>query len=226
METRNIQGIIISFLLVAGLSACSTSSSYSGGDSPWKAKRDAERANAPTEEFVEVGLDQAVEVNAMEEMPVAEEAMARPGMVEADVMQPELETVADFNPEPVPVETMSTLERLELEAAAPQQAPMEMIEEVVPVSAGSDIMSAPSGAYAVQVFAGRRISNVKRYQETHGLSAMQIVATDHGGETIHVLVGIYADRSSARQAAEDIEASTGSRPWVRSVAGLKSMAVQ
>ena len=222
MEIRKTQGIIISFLLVAGLSACSTSSSYSGDDSPWKAKRDAERASAPTEEFVEVGLDQAVEVNAMEEMPVAEEAMGRPGMETDAMLQPELESVADFNPEPVPVEGMSTLERLELESAAPQ----EMIEEVAPVSAGSDIMNAPSSAYAVQVFAGRRLSNVKRYQETHGLNAMQIVATDHGGDTIHVLVGIYADRSSARQAAEDIEVSTGSRPWVRSVAGLKNMAVR
>jgi len=41
---------------------------------------------------------------------------------------------------------------------------------------------------------------------------MQIVATDHDGETIHVLVGIYDDRESAQQAVDDIEASTGSRP--------------
>lgn len=227
MEIKKIQGIIISSLFVAGLSGCSGSSSYTHDDSPWKAKRDAESANVVSEEFIEVSLDEAVEVNAMEDAQAVEEYIPDPDMaMEPEVQaQPELESVADFDAEPVPVESMSAFERLELEAAEPEV--MESLEEAAPVVANSsDIMSAQASGYAVQVYAGRVLANVNRYQSTHGLDAMQIVATNHDGETIHVLVGIYDDLGSARQAAEDIEASTGSRPWVRSVSGLQNMAVQ
>ncbi len=228
MERRKIQGIIISSLFVMGLAGCSNSSSWSqGDDSPWKAKHDAERADASSEEFVEVSVDEVVEVNSMEEASIVEEAMAEPEMVEPEMIaQPELESISDFDPEPVPVESMSAFEKLELEAE-PEVAVVEAVEEVSSVSAAAtDIMSASSTAYAVQVYAGRERANVNRYQNSHGLDNMQIVETDHDGDIIHVLVGVYDDYETAVQASIDIEQSTGSTPWVRSVTGLQSLSVE
>lgn len=226
MEIRKIQGILISSLFIVGLAGCSNSSSWKNADnSPWKSKRDSEVIN--TEEFVEVSLDEAAEVNSMEEAPVFEEVMAEPEMV----AQPELESLSSFDPEPVPVESMSAFERLELEAASPQVEP-EIIEvtvaEEVPSArdAGSDIMSASPSDYAVQVYAGRQLGNVNRYISSHGLENMQIVKTDRDGDVIYVLVSLYADRASAKQALVDLEQSTGSTPWIRPVSGLQNIVAQ
>ncbi len=233
MKIRKIQGIIISSLFMVGLAGCSNSSSWNQGDSsPWKSKRDAEMANASSEEFVEVSLDEAVEVNSMEDAPVVEEVMAESTMVDAEmVAEPELESISDFDAEPVPVEEMSAFEKLELEEmsadAEPEMVAIETVEEEPSVSSfATNIMGASSTAYAVQVYAGRVLANVNRYQNSHGLDDMQIVKTDHDGDIIHVLVGVYDDYQTAVQSSIDIEQSTGSKPWVRSVAGLQSMSVE
>jgi septal ring-binding cell division protein DamX len=55
---------------------------------------------------------------------------------------------------------------------------------------------------------------------------MQIVKTDRDGDVIYVLVSIHADRESAKQALNDLEEKTGSKPWIRSVSSLQNMAVQ
>jgi len=159
VEIKKIQGIIISSLFIAGLSGCSGSSSYTQNDSPWKAKHEAERADVVSEEFVEVSMDDALEVNGMDEAPVIEEVMPEPEMIESEMeAQQELESVADFDAtlEPVDVET------LPMEEMEPM--PVETVEatEAV-VTSSSDIMSASPSAYAVQVYAGRILSNVNRY---------------------------------------------------------------
>jgi septal ring-binding cell division protein DamX len=230
VKIRKIQNIVISSLFVAGLAGCSNSSSMShADDSPWKAKRDAEVANTASAEFVEVSLDEAVQVNGMEQAPVYEAAMVEPEMAQAEMTaQPELESLSDFNPEPVPVESMSAFERLERGAdAAPEVVEVEPIETVSTSDAlATDIMSASPSAYAVQVYAGRRLANVNRYVSSHGLDNMQIVKTDRDGDVIYVLVGVYASRESAKQAVMDLEEKTGSKPWIRSVSSLQNMAVQ
>ncbi|MDH5611613.1 MAG: SPOR domain-containing protein [Gammaproteobacteria bacterium] len=219
MEIKKIQNIVMSSLLVAGLAGCSNSSSISQTDSsPWKSKRSAEAAAST--EFVEVSLDEAVQVNDMEQAPVIEETMVEPEMV----AQPELESLSDFNPEPVPVESMSAFERLESKNV--QVEPEMAVVEGMPGIVGSDIMSASPSAYAVQVYAGRKLANVNRYISSHGLDNMQIVKTDRDGDVIYVLVGLYADRASAKQAVDELEQSTGSRPWIRSVGSLQSIAAQ
>ena len=69
MEIRKIQGILISSLLVVGLTGCSNSSSWRDADnSPWKTKRDAQDTNS--EEFVELNIDEA---------PLDETGMIEPG---------------------------------------------------------------------------------------------------------------------------------------------------
>lgn len=219
MEIRKIQGILISSLLVAGLAGCSNSSSWSqGDDSPWKSKRDAEAVNASTEEFVELSLDEAVEVNSMDSAVVEEVSMDM-------AAEPELE----FIDEPVPVESMSAFERLEMMADEPAPEPIsepEVVEVEVVNDIASDISSAASSDFAVQVYAGRVLANVTRYQESHGLDNMQIVKTDHDGDIIHVLVSTHNSYGAAMQASQDVEQSTGSTPWVRPVSGLQDMTVE
>ncbi|MDH5386836.1 MAG: SPOR domain-containing protein [Gammaproteobacteria bacterium] len=212
MEIRKIQGIIISSILLVGLAGCSSSSTYSGDDSPWKSKRSSERSN---EEFVEVGLEDSLEATSIDGMPTTDEMMSEPEMMES----PELESISDFDPEPAPVEGLSAFEQLELNEATP------VIEEA-PSAVGSDIMSASPSAYVVQVYAGRNLANVKRYISSHGLDNMQIVKTKRNGDVIYVLVGLYANRASAKQALIDLEQSTGSTPWIRQVSELQNIVAQ
>jgi len=52
------------------------------------------------------------------------------------------------------------------------------------------------------------------------------VKTDRDGSAIYVLVSVHDDRVSAEQAAADLEQKTGSKPWIRSMAGLQKVAVE
>ena len=235
MEIRKIPSILLCSALAIGLSACS-GSQYREDDSPWKSKRGAEPTDTSSEEFVELSPDEEAELNAVdgdiatEEMMV-DSSMAEPDMVESEAAaDSELETFSDFDPEPVPVESMSAFERLE--AGEPVETESEVVaveavEEAPAVEVSdSDIMSSSSSGYAVQVFAGRVLANLNRYVSTHGLENMQIVKTDRDGDIIHVLVSIHDSREQAEQAMMDIEESTGSKPWIRSVAGLQNMTVE
>jgi septal ring-binding cell division protein DamX len=105
--------------------------------------------------------------------------------------------------------------------------PEPMVEPVVAAAAaGGSIMALPATSYAVQVYAGASEESVTRYQEAHGLQDLQTVKTDRDGSSIYVLVSIHDDRASANQAAADLEQKTGSKPWVRSMAGLQKVAVE
>lgn len=182
---KNMQGLLLSNLIILALTACSSSPSpwSQQDDSPWKAKRAAEESSVTTEEFVEVPLDEP-----------------------APVVEPE---------EPYPY----------LEPAVVQE-PMSIVEPVVAAAAAGSIMAQPANSYAVQVYAGGTEESVTLYQEAHGLEDLWTVRTDRDGSTIYVLVSVHEDRASAQQAAADLEQKTGSKPWVRSMAGLQKIAVE
>ena len=94
---------------------------------------------------------------------------------------------------------------------------------VAPAVVGNDIMSMPASSYAVQVYAGGTEESVTRYQAAHGLEDLWTVKTDRDGSSIYVLVSVHDDRASANQAAAELEQKTGSKPWVRSMAGLQKI---
>jgi septal ring-binding cell division protein DamX len=179
---KQIQGLLLSNLMILALAACSSSPSpwSQQDDSPWKSKRAAEQSGVADEEFVEVPLD--------EPAPMTE-------------------------PEPIYEEPVAIEE------------PAPMAEPVAAAAAGS-IMMLPANSYAVQVYAGGSESSVTKYQEAHGLYDLQTVKTDRDGSIIYVLVSVHEDRASATQAAADLEQKTGSKPWVRSMAGLQKVAVE
>jgi septal ring-binding cell division protein DamX len=92
-----------------------------------------------------------------------------------------------------------------------------------PMTPEEEIMSMSSDAYAVQVTAMNDIASVQRYQAKFGLEDLTTVKTDRNGSVIYVLLSLQKDRTSADVAAAELEMKTGSKPWVRSVAGLQKI---
>ena len=103
-------------------------------------------------------------------------------------------------------------------------------EVIVPVvvegdSATQDVMTMLSSNYAVQVFAGNTVESVEKFKSKKDLPDLTTVKTDRSGSIVYVLVDIYPDRATATAAATELEIKTGSKPWVRSLAGLQKIAV-
>ena len=122
-------------------------------------------------------------------------------VIEAEPMaEPEPEPVMLTEPEPVPV--------------------------AMPATPEEEIMSMDGSAFAVQVAALNDIASVRRYQTRFGLEDLTAVRTDRNGAVVYVLLSLHPDRASANKAAAELELKTGSKPWVRSVAGLQKIVAQ
>jgi len=98
-----------------------------------------------------------------------------------------------------------------------------VMEELTPEQ---EIMAMPSSNYAVQVFAGKSPDSVENFKNANDLSNLMTVRTDRSGSIVYVLVDVHPDRGTANAAAADLEARIGSKPWVRSVAGLQKIVAQ
>ncbi len=106
--------------------------------------------------------------------------------------------------------------------------PMIAAAVIVPVvvqdlTPEQEILEMPSSNYAVQVYASKTTSSMERFQSNKGLENLMSVRTDRAGSIVYVLVDIHPDRSSANAAAAQLEIKAGSKPWVRSVAGLQKI---
>lgn len=126
--------------------------------------------------------------------------------------------LADPAPEPERIVMM------EPEAAAAPEVIMPVVVEELSTEQG--IMAMPASYYAVQVYAGKTIDSVENFKANNNFAELKTVKTDRSGSTVYVLVDIYPDRGTANAAAKDIEAKIGSKPWVRSIAGLQKIVAQ
>lgn len=171
-----------------------------GNDSPWSKKHAEQKRQAALEEAV---LDKPVVQPVVEH--VAEPIPA--------VVEPEPIPMA-AEPEPIPM----AAEAVPMPAAEP--APMA---ETVATQGNPDILSLPGSHYAVQVYASAGTDSMDRYKVNHGLEDLIVVKTDRNGSPVYVLISVHEDRSSANQAASNLEQIIGSKPWVRSVKGLQSI---
>jgi septal ring-binding cell division protein DamX len=145
----------------------------------------------------------------------AEEASAAPTDSEvADYSDPVL--LADPEPEPIVMQEPEPV--VEVAVIAPV-----MVEELTPEQ---EIMAMPASNYAVQVFASKIDASVEKFKSNKGLENLMTVKTDRSGAIVYVLVDVHPDRASANAAASDLEAKTGSKPWVRSIAGLQKIVAQ
>ena len=116
-----------------------------------------------------------------------------------------------------------TIVMYEPEAAAPEVIAPVIVEDE-PLT--GDIMAMLSSNYAVQVLASKSAESVESYKVNNGLDKLITVKTNNAGSIVYVLVDVYPDRATAEAAAANLEAKTGSKPWVRSLAGLQKIAVQ
>jgi len=185
-----------------GIMLCGTlmsSQAYAawGNDSPWSKKHAEQKRQAALEE---ADLDKPAVEHMAEPMPVVEELEPIPLAAE---------------PEPVP-DTMAP----ETVLAPMEPEPMEMATEI---HDASDIMSLPGSHYAVQVYASVSTSSMDRYKASHGLEHLVAVKTERNGSPMYVLISLHDSRSSADEAASNLEQITGSKPWVRSLKGLQAI---
>ena len=109
-------------------------------------------------------------------------------------------------------------------APAPEMiAPVVMEEELTPEQ---EVMAMAGTGYAVQVFAGNTADSVEKFRSSKDLAGLAAVKTDRAGSIVYVLVDLHEDRAAANSAAANLEIITGTKPWVRSVAGLQKIIAQ
>ena len=92
-------------------------------------------------------------------------------------------------------------------------------------TATDNIMEMMSTNYAVQVYAANSVNSVEKFKNDKHIADLMTVKTKRSGSVVYVLVDIYPDRATANAAAAELEIKTGSKPWVRSLAGLQKIAV-
>jgi len=125
--------------------------------------------------------------------------------------------LADPEPEPIVMQEPDAM-------AAPEViTPVVVADELTPEQ---EIMELPTSSYAVQAYAGKTMDSLESFKAKNDLPELKAVRTERSGAIIYVLVDIQPDRASANAAANSIEAKTGSKPWVRSVAGLQKIVAQ
>lgn len=121
--------------------------------------------------------------------------------------------LADPEPEPIIMEAPEA-------APEPEVIIPVVVEELTPEQ---EIMALSGENYAVQVYASKTAESIEKFRNSKNLAELKSVKTDRSGSIVYVLVDIYPDRDSANAAAADLEIKTGSKPWVRSVAGLQKI---
>lgn len=121
---------------------------------------------------------------------------------------------------------------IRMETAPEVQAEPEVLPEPVPVVMAdpepivvTGLDAASEAGFVVQVFAGVSEASVDRYKNAHDLYEMIPVKTIRDGKIMYVLVSLHDYKSEAIQAAESVYQRTGSKPWVRTVAGLRKYAI-
>ena len=143
------------------------------------------------------------------------ESSAPPEEVVSDTTYSDPVLLADPEPEPIMMQ--------EPEAAPAPEVIAVVVEEMTPEQ---EIMAMPSSNYAVQVYASKTADSVEKFKSDKGLENLMSVKTDRAGSIVYVLVEVHPDRTSANAAASELETKTGSKPWVRSVAGLQKIVAE
>ena len=142
-----------------------------------------------------------------------EQSMPSDDVVASDTSLNDPVLLADPEPEPIIMEEP-------VAAPAPEVIIPVVVEEQTPEQ---EIMALSGESYAVQVYASKTAESIEKFKNNKDLVELKTVKTDRSGAIVYVLVDIYPDRSSANAAATDLEMKTGSKPWVRSVAGLQKI---
>ncbi len=218
LTVKTICNIIVGYLAIVGLVACSSSPApwTQVDDSPWGAKRKAETESLPTD------------AKSMSDPILLGEPAAV--VIENDVMAgAEIPEVANAQSELVtPVVTETVAVATESVVAAPATVESAAVESMVveSYSTEQELLTLPASDYAVQVYAANSTASVDRFKNAKDVHELKTVATSRSGSIVYVLVDIYSDRAMANAAAKELAIRTGAKPWVRSLAGLQKIIVQ
>ena len=193
---KNISGSALSVLIISGLAACSNT------PAPW-----TQADESPWE-----GKHQAEAQNLPSDEAVSDTSLNDPVLLADPVPELEAEPIIMHEPEMAEPEVIVPV------VVEEEPAGQDII--------GQDIMAMLSSNYAVQVFAAKSVDNVEQFKQNKDLADLMTVKTDVSGSIVYVLVDIYPTREAADAAAAELEYKTGSKPWVRSLAGLQKIAVQ
>ena len=142
-----------------------------------------------------------------------EQSLPADEIVIADTSLNDPVLLADPEPEPIIMEEPEV-------APEPELIVPVVVEELTPEQ---EIMALSGESYAVQVYASKTADSVEKFKDSKSLTELITVKTDRSGSIVYVLVDVHPDRSSANAAAADLEMKTGSKPWVRSIAGLQKI---
>ncbi len=93
------------------------------------------------------------------------------------------------------------------------------------MTSAQKILALPITDYVVQVYASKTMASMERFKTEKELTDLMTVRTDRKGNAVYILIDIHPDFASASQAATYLEKRTGSKPWIRSVAGLQKVVV-
>ena len=129
-------------------------------------------------------------------------------------------------PEPAPVVYEPEPAVYEPPIYVPPPASVEARSVVSDINNEQRIMALPGNHYAVQAYASATLESMNKFKNNHMLDNMLTVKTDRNGKTMYVLVEVHESSAEANQAAAEIQSKTGSKPWVRSVAGLQKVVQQ
>ena len=192
ITTRAVCTGVLAGMAAIVLSACSHSEPAPwkvADDSPWSAKREAEKERVDEGSSIDMTAD-----------PVL---------------------IAETESEPTALEPVEATETIvETEPVAEEVAVVAVEEKLTPEQA---LLAMDSSAFAVQVYASNTEESMDRFRKDRGLEDLMVLKTDRDGKTVYVLVDIQPDRASAEQAAGFLAKKSGSKPWVRSVAGLQKI---
>lgn len=143
------------------------------------------------------------------------ESSIPPDEVVSDTSYSDPVLLADPEPEPIMMQEPDM-------APAPEVIAV-VVEEMTPEQ---EILAMPASNYAVQVYASKTQESVDKFKSDKGLENLMSVRTDRAGSIVYVLVDVHPDRATANAAASDLEIKTGSKPWVRSIAGLQKIVAE
>lgn len=155
--------------------------------------------------------------------PWSDKRSAEAGAAPADDI---VTQVPVFEPEPVPEPEIyePVVEPTPVEVPAPTAYQAQSV--VSDINNEQRILSLPGEFYAVQAYAAATLDSVEKFKSDNSLDNMMAVETDRDGKSIYVLVETHETRNEAQAAAAQVQSATGTKPWVRSVAGLQKIIKQ
>jgi len=136
------------------------------------------------------------------------------------------ESVTVAGDDPVMLDEQPIVMAEPMAEATPAVLAPVIVAEVEMLTPEEEVLAMSADSYAIQVYASKTTDSVNKFKADKDLANLMTIKTDRSGLIVYVLIDVYPDKSSANAATAELEAQTGSKPWVRSIAGLQKIVAQ